>query len=277
MVGYDPLNEPFPSNILTDPSLFLEPGKFDKVGLEPLYKRAFNEAYQPADPTKIMFFEPGEFPDEIGILGGFVFNLGFTAPPGGEKGSALHVLNDHSYCCQLDPFICATGEPDITKMEECKAWHYKRVGTRAEDAERYGIPLFISEFGACLNSTSCVQEIKLLADVCDEYLTGWAYWQLKNFADLTTSAGTGSEGFYNNDGTLQDGKVKALTRTYMMATQGTLKSMEFSTESSNFEARFDVNTAIQQPSVLYYNQQYWYSTGFTLVLYSGFDQVLTEG
>jgi hypothetical protein len=33
---------------------------------------------------------------------------------------------------------------------------------------------------------------------------------MKNFADLTTSAGTGSEGFYNNDGTLQDGKVKAL-------------------------------------------------------------------
>ena len=45
MVGYDPLNEPFPSNILTDPTLFLEPGKFDKMGLEPLYKRAFNEAY----------------------------------------------------------------------------------------------------------------------------------------------------------------------------------------------------------------------------------------
>ena len=53
--------------------------------------------------------------------------------------------------------------------------------------------------------------------------------------------------------------------------------MEFSTESSNFEARYVVNTAIQQPSVLYYNPEYWYSTGFTLVLYSGFDQVLTEG
>jgi hypothetical protein len=46
-----------------------------------------------------MFFEPSQFPDTIGILGGFVFNLGFTAPPGGEIGSSKHVLNDHTYCC----------------------------------------------------------------------------------------------------------------------------------------------------------------------------------
>ncbi len=45
IVGYDPLNEPFPSNIFTDPTLFLEPGKFDRVGLEPLYNRTFVEAY----------------------------------------------------------------------------------------------------------------------------------------------------------------------------------------------------------------------------------------
>ena len=192
-------------------------------------------------------------------------------------GSPLHVLNDHSYCCQLNPFICADGEPDISKMQECRDWHYKRVSVRIDDAERYGLPLFISEFGACLNSTSCVGEITALADVCDEFLTGWAYWQLKNFADLTTSAGTGSEGFYNNDGTLQDGKVKALTRTYLTATQGTLKSMQFSTETSNFESRFDVNTNIKLPSVLYYNKHYWYPNGINFVLYNSYDVPLVEG
>jgi len=45
VVGYDPLNEPFPGRILTDPSMFLEVGKFDKVSLQPLYERTFNEAY----------------------------------------------------------------------------------------------------------------------------------------------------------------------------------------------------------------------------------------
>jgi hypothetical protein len=34
-----------------------------------------------------MFFEPAEFPDEIGIMGGFVFNLGFTEAPGGAENS----------------------------------------------------------------------------------------------------------------------------------------------------------------------------------------------
>jgi len=52
----------------------------------------------------------------------------------------------------------------------------------------------------------------------DQYLVGWAYWEYKNFADLTTSAGTGSEGFYNSDGTLQTNKVAALARIYLQAT-----------------------------------------------------------
>jgi len=41
-----------------------------------------------------------------------------------------------------------------------------------------------------------------VADTCDESLVGWAYWEFKKFKDLTTSAGTGSEGFYNDDGSL---------------------------------------------------------------------------
>lgn len=166
-----------------------------------MYKRAYDEYFK-ADSSKMMFFEPAEFPDEIGILGGFVFNLGFTEAPGGVQNTTTQILNDHTYCCQLAADICITGEPLIEKASECKAWHEQRVGTRAQDAEKYGIPLFISEFGACLNGTNCVQEINSVTDTCDDHLAGWAYWQFKNFADLTTSAGTASEGFYNNDGTL---------------------------------------------------------------------------
>ena len=45
-------------------------------------------------------FEPGQFPDEIGL--GFteiIHPVGFQKPPGGEFGSANHMLNDHTYCC----------------------------------------------------------------------------------------------------------------------------------------------------------------------------------
>lgn len=277
VVGYDPLNEPFPSNFINDLSLIYSPGKFDRVGLQPLYTRAFNEAYKPADESKIMFFETTQFPSTIGILGGLVVNVGFTAPPGASIGSDKHVLNDHSYCCQLSPEICATGEPDLARAPECREWHEKRVATRSDDARALGVPLFISEFGACLNSTTCVQEITSLVDICDEHLAGWAYWQFKNYADLTTSAGTNSEGFYNNDGTLQDGKVKALTRAYLLASQGVLLSMKFTDETSDFRASFIANTTISQPTVAYLNSQYWYPTGYTLQVSTIRGQVLKEG
>ena len=78
--------------------------------------------------------------------------------------------------------------------------------------------MIISEFGACLGGETCVAEIQSLTEVCDEHLASWAYWQFKKFGDLTTTAGIGSEGFYNSDGTLQHDKVKALTRTYPQAT-----------------------------------------------------------
>jgi endoglycosylceramidase len=58
VVGYDPLNEPFPSNIYTDPELFYAPGSFDRKILQPLYKRVFEQAYLPASTSKIMFYEP---------------------------------------------------------------------------------------------------------------------------------------------------------------------------------------------------------------------------
>lgn len=276
IIGYDPLNEPFPANFYKDPSIIYTPGKFDNIGLEPLYARAYNEAYIPADSSKIMFFEPTQFPDTIGLLGGLIPNLGFSAPPGGENNSTKHVLNDHSYCCQLSPEICATGEPDISKASVCREWHEKRVATRSNDADRYGIPLFFSEFGACLNSSACVQEITSFVEVCDEHLAGWAYWQLKNYADLTTSAGTQSEGFYNNDGTLQDGKVKSLTRAYLPATQGILQSMTFHDTTSDFLARFIVQTSITEPTIAYLNEDYWYNTGFTLQLSTPTGRILQE-
>jgi hypothetical protein len=33
VVGYDPINEPFPANEYEEPTLVLEPGKFDRTKL----------------------------------------------------------------------------------------------------------------------------------------------------------------------------------------------------------------------------------------------------
>lgn len=41
VVGYDPLNEPFPSNVYKNPEIVAEPGLFDARSLEPLYARTY--------------------------------------------------------------------------------------------------------------------------------------------------------------------------------------------------------------------------------------------
>jgi endoglycosylceramidase len=56
VIGYDPLNEPFPSSLFTDPTIMLKPGRFDGQKLQPMFKRAF-ERYQEHDSSQIMMFE----------------------------------------------------------------------------------------------------------------------------------------------------------------------------------------------------------------------------
>jgi aryl-phospho-beta-D-glucosidase BglC (GH1 family) len=185
VIGFDPLNEPIPSSIWRNPALKL-PKRFDKTELTPLYEKIFQkykENQVSADEPNIMFFEPAQWPDFSKkswlYPNGTVHSLGFKTPPGGQIGSTSHVLNDHSYCCQLSDDVCATGEPAAEMGDECLAWHFKRISTRAEDARKLGVPLIISEFGACLDSDECVREINQVAEACDDmiyHVSGWAYW-----------------------------------------------------------------------------------------------------
>ena len=152
VVGFDPINEPYPGNYFLDTSL-LTPGEFDRKELQPLYEK-LHQTYLKNSPEAISWFEPNTFLDVIGVKvddgdytgtdkvfkilerlmdknaidetllkpweleileeirkscdDGFcenklhfsrIIKAGFTNPPGGEIGSANHVLNDHSYCC----------------------------------------------------------------------------------------------------------------------------------------------------------------------------------
>jgi endoglycosylceramidase len=98
-----------------------------------------------------------------------------------------------------------------------------------------------------------------VCDVADEHLVGWAYWQFKYYEDLTTSAGTGSEGFYNQDGSLQEWKAKALARSYPMFTQGVLKTLNFDTETASLDFTFTLDMKIKAPTVIFQNDEYWCS------------------
>jgi hypothetical protein len=110
----------------------------------------------------------------------------------------------------------------------CRKFHFGKLKVRAADAKRYGVPLFYTEFGACFDGEECAVEINNSCDAFDSQLSSWSYWMYKSFGDFTTTGGP-KEGMYNPDGTPQAQKLKALTRTYMHAFQGTPNSMYFST------------------------------------------------
>lgn len=292
VVGFDPINEPGPGfDSITDMFQSLMPGQFDVRKLEPLYKKIYARLHA-ANKSNVMWFEPCQFPDGVspGIPGyPGVFNVGFKTPPGGNIGSATHILNDHAYCCQAGPDVCAaTGEPQTKDKARCGAWHEKKIGKRAQNAKRLGVPLFFSEFGSCTNSAPCVTELNQVLDESEKYLTtGWAYWQYKNYMDLTSTSGDRPEGFFNSDGTVQNLKVKALSRTYLKHAQGTIVSTRFAHEDQDqlkagqFMAEVEVDASIEAPSVLHAFQwgsegmngeDTWYPNGYDVIFGASNDE-----
>lgn len=161
VVGFDPLNEPLPSwTGIEDFVDTLLPGHYDEKKLAPMYER-IHEKFMEVSKDNIMYFEGGQFPDMMGKIGPFnaIFNVGFKLPPGGAIGSENHVLNDHTYCCQVNPNLCADGEPPEGTDDVCYSFHQDRLSIRNGDAYRLGVPLIISEFGACLDTDVCAREI----------------------------------------------------------------------------------------------------------------------
>jgi len=182
VAGFDPLNEPAPSwTSISDLINTVYPGHFDKNNLAPLYTKIYNNMKK-SDKDGLLWFEPSQT-DGIGIGTPMIFNAGFETPPGANVGSTSHVLNDHTYCCQLSPGICAgKGEAGPELADKCLNFHTKKISTRALDAKRLGIPLHYGEFGACMDTDDCVREINQVADLNEQHLTsGWAYWEFKKY------------------------------------------------------------------------------------------------
>ena len=74
VIGFDPSNEPMPSWTSALNAIYTATyGHFDKADLTPIYSRIY-KALQKHNQDNIMYFEPGQFPDEAP---GLVFDLGF--------------------------------------------------------------------------------------------------------------------------------------------------------------------------------------------------------
>lgn len=160
--------------------------------------------------------------------------------------------------------MCESGEPPLNKEKECRKFHAQKVEMRAKDAERYGVPLIFTEFGACFDGQECENEINSSGDAFDDHLASWAYWQYKSFKDFTTTGGT-REGMFNSDGTPQELKLKAIARTYAYAFQGEPTEMYFSRRDGSFYTRFVVDGDVSSPTEIYMKKDIWYSKGFKTI------------
>eukprot|EP00347_Sterkiella_histriomuscorum_P001400 403372181 len=265
VIGYDPINEPWPANFYKEFSLFYDQTKFDRTYLFPLLQRV-HKAIRFYDNEKIIYFEPAQFPDTFPLFGGIPASIGFNQTPGGQEYIDRESLNDHLYCCQSDPNICDSGEPPLEKKDKCHAFHIAKVSKRAQDASRLEVPLIFTEFGACSNTLSCFHEITSSAEQFDEHLASWAYWQFKGFGDFTTT-GSLTEGMYDEKGELQIYKILSLQRTFLHATQGIPTKVNFYTDAAmngTFVAQYTLNTSISEPTEIFFNQDVYYPQDYKL-------------
>ena len=86
----------------------------------------------------------------------------------------------------------------------------------------------------------------------------------KAYHDHTTTAAENEEGIFNSDGTIQNIKEKALSRTYIQYYQGLPLEVFYNDDTSEFLARFKYDGNINEPTVLYLNKDLNYKDGYDL-------------
>lgn len=261
VLGYDLWNEPWASNLWIDLKSLL-PGYVDNHILLDFYSK-IDEGISEIDPDYTMLFEPIPFPDTLPLFGGHALGT-FDKTPVNVK-VRKQMFNVHSYCCAADQNICKDGEPKLSDASgTCAEFHDRKLQKNKKQANDIGIPVIVTEFGACSSSTACYYEMIGFEKAADKYLTSWAYWMYKAYHDHTTTAAENEEGIFNEDGTLQNMKEKALSRTYIQYYQGLPLEVFFNDDTSEFLARFEYDGNIEEPSVLYINKDLNYKDGYKL-------------
>ena len=260
VLGYDLWNEPWASNLWIDLKSLI-PGYVDNHILSEFYAK-IDEGIAEIDPDYTMLFEPIPFPDTLPLFGGFALDTFSKTPV--DNTIRKQMFNVHSYCCAADQNICKDGEPKLSDAKKCSEFHDRKLKKNKQQAKDIGVPVIITEFGACSASEACYQEMLGFEKAADKYLTSWAYWMYKAYHDHTTTAPQNQEGIFNEDGTLQSYKEKALSRTYIQYYQGVPLEIFFNDETNEFMAKFKYDGSIEKPSVLYLNKELNYNKGYQL-------------
>jgi len=263
VLGYDLWNEPAPGGVMEDIKNMI-PGRPDIKDILPVYRKVDTELRK-IDPNYILFFENTPVPDTLPIFGG-IFLGSMSEKPAGDE--VPQVYNFHTYCCLSGTDTCAHGEATYEKsISVCPTFHRKQLDKEIKTATNLNVPMFLTEFGACSDSKACYNEILSVVKITEENFISWSYWNYKPYGDHTTSAieMVSYEGIYNDDGTVQNIKEKGLSRAYVMYYQGKPIDFIYETDSdTNFETSFEYHKNITEPSVLYYNKDFFYKNGYEI-------------
>ena len=221
ILGYELINEPFPGNVVFDPSLLL-PGVAGKKNLQPFYHSLARDGIRQYDKERLIFYEPVTW----GMLFAHgVVGSGFTKVPGGNEYKDRSVLSYHYYCSSLggDQKICN----DLVGPQI--------MNTVLEDVCQTGGSTFMTEFGG-LSADSCTSgECSAVMDLADQYLQSWMLWP----------------GITTHDGVATEEYQAILSRSYARAIAGTPECMRYETDSGDFVLRFKIDATITAPTEIF--------------------------
>lgn len=248
-------SEPLPGDAFKNPLLYLEEGKADRENLLPLYQAA-HAAIRAWDTSHVVLYEPAVL--EPQILQSTGFPSGGVAGPGREQDRQAFAF--HMYCANQN----ASG--DVTSVPVCDDYLDLVWGTTNTSLDRVGSrAAFLTEFGAVGPHESSARAIDHVLDLADTRLLSTAYWSFKEYHDITTQ-NPATETLYNDDGSLQTIKLRALSRTYapFIAARPGTASMRFNATdpSSPFELSYTTGSGLGNTSTeVFLNAELRYTQG----------------
>ncbi len=238
VLGYDLLNEPWPG---TQWPTCAQPAgcpAFDRLFLQP-FQDTVTAAIREVDRVHIAFYEPH-------VLFNFGVGSWLSAPP---SGAAPVGLSFHDYCLSGDlGAITGVREAGEAGKAACPGMDSLVFQNAASTARSLGGPPLLTEFGA----GDDLAEVERYVELADSSLTGWIYWQYKNWSDPTGAPGP--EGLFREDSdlaSLKQEKAAVLSRVYPMAVAGTPISYRFDPAGKEFRLEYSPEAAARGPTVVF--------------------------
>ena len=240
VLGLEILNEPFFANLYDHWREIFDFGYGDHHFLQPFYRK-IHDYVREVDNDTLIFFE--------NIV--MAMTVGFTEGPGGVEYNDRQVFSYHVYC--------GFTPNNILWKYGCKAIDSFQYNGKLSKAKELGFGSFLTEFGALYNTKYEIDEISNVARKAENSMQSWAYWQFKNFQDITTTSVGSEETFYLEDGNIQEEKVKALAATYVYALCGEPIENDFDRSNGVYVIEFvPIQCNDGKNSEIYISEDFYY-------------------